>query len=111
MKENRLTARLLRSIVVICCTAMSYMGIDATWPPKNPFSFLGTAAWAAYFLILFFWIKNDRAPQILMMVGTILGTLSLLSTFFLGLIYTLPAVALMTYVHILSFKEPKSVPQ
>lgn len=116
MEENLLIGRLLRLIVAICCTAMSYMGIEASWPLyKMP---IWGSAWVAYFLILFFWIKNNRAPRILMIVGTLFGTISLFSTFllgpmglFLGLICTLPAIALMTYVHILSFKEPESVPQ
>lgn len=108
MKENLLIGRLLRLIAAIFFTALSYMGIKASWPLyKMP---IWGGAWVAYFLILFFWIRDDRAPKTLMLCGTILGTLSVISTFFIGLIYTLPAIALMTYVHILSFKEPESVP-
>ena len=109
MKENLLTARVLRLIVAIGCTAYSYIPIKESWPPhKSP---IWATAWASYFLILFFWIKNNRAPQVLVGVGTIFGTISLLFSFFGGLIYTLPAVVLMIYVLILSFKEPESAPQ
>lgn len=123
MKESPTKRRLWRLIVAICCTALSYIGLSsafAAWnlykslnisPVQNTFLYLFPLLWAAslvvYFLILFFWIKNGYAPKPLMIIGTTLGTLSIIP-FPVGLIFTLPAIILMIYVLIQSLARPKA---
>lgn len=122
MKKILTKRRLWRLIVAICCTALSYAGWGTSFyglyelfdpsPIRSP-SFdliilLWNAAWIAYFLILFFWIKNGYAPKPLMVIGTILGTLSTISTVFWGLIFALPAIVLMIYVLIQSVGTPQA---
>lgn len=123
MKENLLVGRLLRLIIAICCTALSYMGLATAFvgwtlyksfnisPTQDPFFYLfpllWAAAWVAYFLILLFWIKNGYAPKPLMIIGTTLGTLSIIP-FPLGVILALPAIILMIYVLIQSLTIPKA---
>ena len=124
MKKILTRRRLWRLIVAICCTAFSYIGLAAAFvgltlyksfnisavqdPSFYLFPLLWSAAWIAYFLILFFWIKNGYAPKPLMVIGTILGTLSTISTVFWGLIFALPAIVLMIYVLIQSVGTPQA---
>ena len=123
MKKILTKRRLWRLIVAICCAALSYMGLAAAFvglnlyksfnisPVQDPsfylFPLLWSAAWIAYFLILFFWIKNGYAPKPLMIIGTALGTLSIIP-FPLGLIFALPAIVLMIYVLIQSLSVSKN---
>lgn len=123
MKESPTKRRLWRLIVAICCTALSYIGLSSafvTWtlyksfnisPVQDPFFYLfpllWAVSWVAYFLILFFWIKNGYAPKPLMIIGTTLGTLSIIP-FPVGLIFALPAIVLMIYVLIQSLARPKA---
>lgn len=113
MKEGLLKSRLCRLIVAICCTVLSYMGLlaalhAASSSPQDLLSYLWGSAWVAYFLILFFWIKNDRAPKPLMVTGTALGCCSVAITVGWALIHTFPAVALMIYVYARSFDTPQA---
>lgn len=99
--------RLSRLITATVCTGASFIGILASWPrpPSDYLNHLWLTAWVAYFLILFFWIKDNRAPKWLMVIGTLLGTLSVLSTFGWAMPFVFPAIGLMVYVLLLSFKD------
>lgn len=123
MKESPTKRRLWRLIVAICCTALSYIGLSSAFvawtlyksfnisPAQDPFFYLfpllWAASWVAYFLILFFWIKNGYAPKPLMIIGTTLGALSIIP-FPVGALLTLPAIILMIYVLIQSLARPKA---
>lgn len=98
-----------RIIISIFCTLFSLPGVVATLSFGNLMWF---AAWVAYFSILYFWVKNNRAPVPLVVVGTVLGTVSLGSTFFAALPFTFPGVCLMTYIFFRSIIcEAESSPQ
>lgn len=86
-----------RLLFAIGCTLLSSFTVAQSWKAhlENP---LWMAAWTAYFLILFFWIKNGHAPKWLLAIGTVLGCLSLGSTNFFALLPTLASVLLMLYV-------------
>ncbi|MDO4794399.1 MAG: hypothetical protein Q4A28_00440 [Brachymonas sp.] len=86
-----------RLLIAIACTALSFKAFEATFRHQG---LLFILAWTAYFLILYFWIRYDRAPKALMITGSILGTLSVLGSFLVGLLLALPSVLLMLYVHI-----------
>lgn len=123
MKESPTKRHLWRLIVAICCTALSYIGLSSAFVAwtlyksfnisltQDPFFYLfpllWAASWVVYFLILFFWIKNGYAPKPLMIIGTTLGTLSIIP-FPVGLIFALPAIVLMIYVLIQSLARPKA---
>ncbi|MDR3158293.1 MAG: hypothetical protein LBU11_04635 [Zoogloeaceae bacterium] len=62
------------------------------------------AAWAAYFLILFFWVKSNRVPRVLLIAGALLGIASVLESDFFGLLWAFPAIALMFHVIWRSFR-------
>lgn len=117
-KEKLPNSRLWRLIAAISCTAMSYMGLgvafygalNVTYPYDSFFHFLSllwSAAWIAYFLILFLWIKNSRVPKPIMATGTTLGTLSVITTMHFSF-FALPAIILMLHVHARSFDIPKT---
>lgn len=85
-----------RLFSAVVCTAFSFMAIAASLDMKAP---LWLAAWGAYLIILIFWIKNNRAPMMLLVVGTVLGLASVISSpFFIALLWALPAIALMLHV-------------
>lgn len=94
-----------RVIVSIYCTFFSLVGVVATFSFG---SYLWFAAWVAYFSILYFWVKNNRAPVPLVVVGTVLGTVSLGSIFFAALVFTFPGVCLMTYIFFQSILSESS---
>ena len=96
--------RIYRLLAALACTAFSWLALAASWRTQTP---LWLAAWAVYLLILGFWIKNNRAPKPLLLVGTLLGGLSVLSSpFFIALLWALPAIALMLHVLRCSWRAP-----
>ena len=60
-----------------------------------------------FFNSLFLGQKN-RAPVPLVVVGTVLGTVSLGSTFFVALVFTFPGVCLMSYIFFQSILSESS---
>jgi hypothetical protein len=94
-----------RLLAAIVCTAFSFMAIKISWSIKSP---LFIAAWAAYLLILFYWVKSNRAPKALLIAGTLLGLASVLASFFVGLLWALPAIVLMLHVIWCSFRAQGS---
>jgi hypothetical protein len=90
---------LLRFLAAIVCTGFSFMAIDISINPiifnKTP---LFLASWCFYFVILCFWVKDNRAPKVLVIVGSILGVISVFASFFGALILAFPSVALMLHV-------------
>lgn len=101
-----------RLLFAIGCTLLSSFGIAQSWRLhlENP---LWMAAWAAYFAILFFWIRDGHAPKWLLAIGTVLGCLSLGSTNFFALLPTIASVILMLYVIIKStiHSKPEALSQ
>lgn len=88
--------RTYRLLAALACTAFSWLALAASWRSQTP---LWLAAWAVYLLILGFWIKDNRAPKPLLLVGTLLGGLSVLtSPFLIALLWALPAIGLMLHV-------------
>ena len=61
------------------------------------------AAWGMYFLILFFWMKNNSAPKALLIIGTILGVVSVVVSNYAGLLLAFPSIILMLHVIKCSF--------
>lgn len=97
-----------RLLAALVCTAASFLALEASWSVKAP---LWMAAWAAYGLILGFWIVRNRAPKGLMIGGTLLGLASVLtSPFFIALLWALPAIGLMLHVLRCSFRQPRPLP-
>lgn len=85
-----------RLIATILCTLPSLWAICISF---LSFNLLFIAAWLAYFLIAFFWIKNGYAPKMLMSTGTVLGLASLaVEGFLVPLIFTAGSVILMMHV-------------
>lgn len=98
-----------RIVAAFYCTLFSSFGMVATFSFGN---YIWLAAWIFYFLILYFWVKNGRAPVPLVVIGTVLGCISISKIFFAALIFTLPGVCLMTYIFFHSIiSEPDSTPQ
>jgi uncharacterized membrane protein len=91
-----------RLLAAIVCTAFSFMAIQMSFIIKSS---LFIAAWAAYLLILFFWVRSNRAPKALLIAGTLLGVVSVLVSLFTGLLLAFPAIALMLYVIWCSFRS------
>lgn len=84
-----------RLLAAVICTAFSCMAIAFSFSMKQP---LFIAAWGAYLLILFFWVRDNQAPKALLIIGTLLGVISLCASYFVGLLWAFPAVALMLHV-------------
>lgn len=95
---------LYRLLAAVICTAFSWLALAASWRTQTP---LWLAAWAVYLLILGFWIKDNRAPKPLLLLGTLLGGVSVLtSPFLLALLWALPAIGLMLHVLRCSWRAP-----
>ena len=63
-----------------------------------------------YFAILYFWIKDNRAPKALMITGTIMGVISVVSSIFYALFIVFPAIVLM--IHVIKctfFSKPQNI--
>jgi hypothetical protein len=90
-----------RLLAAIVCTAFSFMAIQMSFVMKSP---LFIAAWAAYLLILFFWVRSNRAPRALLIASTLLGIASVFESYFVGLLWAFPAIALMFHVIWCSFR-------
>lgn len=71
------------------------MALQISLAVINP---LWIAAWAVYFAILVFWVKDDRAPKSIVVLGAVLGTLSVISSYFVALLWAAPSIALMLHV-------------
>lgn len=93
-----------RLLAALACTAFSWLALAASFRSQAP---LWLAAWVLYALVLGFWIKDNRAPKPLLLIGTLLGGLSVLtSPFLLALLWALPAIALMLHVLRCSWRAP-----
>ena len=90
-----------RLFAAVVCTAFSFTAIDVSWTTKSP---LFIAAWVAYLLILVFWVRSNCAPKILLIAGTLLGVASVVGSYFVGLMWAFPAIALMLHVILCSFR-------
>lgn len=89
-----------RIIAAILCTAPSFLALFATQKMGEP---LFIAAWGMYFLILYFWVKNNYTPKILLIIGTILGVVSVVLSNYAGLLLAFPSIMLMFHVIKCSF--------
>ena len=88
----RMKYRLLAAIV---CTSFSFMAIHMSISIGSP---IFIAAWVAYFLIIYFWVKTNRAPKALLIAGSLLGLVSVIGSYFVGLMWAFPSIALMFHV-------------
>jgi len=57
------------------------------------------SAWALYFIICYRWVRFGYVSKKIRIIGAIVGTFALLSVPVFGMIYVLPAVFLMLYIH------------
>jgi len=92
-----------RFIAAITCTISSFMALAISIEVNAP---LFIPTWAFYFLILFFWVKDNYAPKTLIIIGTILGVTSVIASYFVALLWALPSVILMIHVIKCSFFPP-----
>ena len=60
------------------------------------------SAWALYFIIGYRWVRFGYVGKNIRILGAIVGSLALMSVPLFGVIYVLPAVLLMLYIHIKS---------
>jgi hypothetical protein len=86
--------------VAIVCTAFSCIALWISFLGKVP---LWITSWVMYFVILYFWIRYNRAPKALLIVGTSMGIISIISSSFLALIFAFPSIVLMFHVIKCSF--------
>ena len=84
-----------RLLAAIVCTAFSFMAIHMSFSIGSP---IFIAAWVAYFLIIYFWVKTNRAPKSLLIAGSLLGLVSVIGSYFVGLMWAFPSIALMSHV-------------
>jgi hypothetical protein len=94
---------IIRLMTAIICTCFSFMAIS--------FSLMGYApvllvAWGVYFLILYFWVKHNRAPKALVIIGTIVGIIAVVFSYFSAFFFAFPAIALMLHVIKCTFFMP-----
>jgi hypothetical protein len=89
-----------RLIAAILCTVPSFMALGISLKINTP---LFISTWAIYFLILFFWVKNNCAPKTLLIIGTVLGVTSVVLSNFVALLLAFPSIALMVHVIKCSF--------
>lgn len=84
-----------RLLVAVICTASSYMALrfSLAYP-----TWIWSTAWTAYFTILYFWVRYDRAPKALVVTGTVLGVLSVIGSYLMALLAAAPSIALMLHV-------------
>ncbi len=92
-----------RLLAALVCTGLSFM---ALWMSFQMPSLLWFAAWAAYIAIVFFWVRDNRAPRWLMVIGTLLGVTSVCMSLFMALFLASPAIGLMLHVLWCSFRPP-----
>ena len=86
---------MIRLIASMVCTGFSFIAIEASFDMKNP---LFIASWVFYFSILLFWVRDNSAPKPLLILGTIFGSISVVFSVFIGLLWAFPAIALMIHV-------------
>lgn len=67
------------------------------------------AAWVAYAIIALLWIKNNRVPKPIMLIGTALGVSSVIwGNFWAPLWATGPAIACMLHILKCTFTEAEA---
>lgn len=76
------------------------MAIDMSLKIAYP---LFIPAWVLYFIILFFWVRDNRAPKALVIIGAITGVLSVVFSLFTAIFWAFPSIALMLHVAKCSF--------
>lgn len=89
-----------RFIAAIICTSLSFMAIGLSLKIAFP---LFIPAWALYGLILFFWVRDNHAPKALVVIGLLVGTLSVVFSAFTALFWAFPSILLMIHVAKCSF--------
>ena len=93
--KHPIQSLIVRLTAAIMCTGFSFMAIEFSFETKNP---LFIASWIAYFLILIFWVRNNSAPKPLLILGTIMGSFSIVISMFIGLLWAFPAIVLIIHV-------------
>lgn len=98
--------RFLRFTIVFCCTIGSIFGIIVSFATQNK---LFMAAWLAYAVIAFLWIKNNRVPKSVMIIGTLLGVASVIwGNFWAPLWATGAGIACMLHILKCTFTEAEA---
>jgi hypothetical protein len=62
------------------------------------------SAWVVYLLILFFWVRSNRAPKALLIAGILLGVASVIRSFLFGALLASSAIVLMLHIIWCSFR-------
>jgi hypothetical protein len=89
-----------RFFTAVLCSCLSYMAIWLSLKIAFP---LFIPAWSLYFLMLFYWVRDNRAPKALVVIGFVVGVCSVVFSMFLAIILAFPAIILMLYVAKCSF--------
>ena len=97
--------RFLRFTIVFCCSIWSIMGIIVSFATQNK---LFMAAWLAYAVIALLWIKNNRVPKPIMIVGTLLGVASVIWGNLWVALWVGPAIACMLHILKCTFTEAEA---
>lgn len=93
-----------RIIAAILCTGLSFMAIGLSLKIAFP---LFIPAWVLYFFILFYWVRDNRAPKILIFIGAVVGALSVVLSAFTAILWAFPSIVLMLHVIKCSFWPQK----
>lgn len=89
-----------RLIAAILCTALSFMAIWMSFKIAFP---VFIPPWAIYISILFYWVRDNRAPKALVVIGAVVGVLSVVFSAFTAIFWAFPSIALMLHVTKCSF--------
>lgn len=104
---------IIRILVVILFTIPSFIGLILSFAMLGKLSsclsggpceldylgFLFSTAWYFYFIICYRWIKDCAVAKKTRMLGAFFGGISILVSAGFGLLFTLPSVVLMLYIH------------
>lgn len=60
-------------------------------------------AWVLYVVISFYWVRDNRAPKVLVVIGGVVGILSVVFSAFTAIFWAFPSIALMLNVIKCSF--------
>lgn len=89
-----------RFFTAVLCSSFSYMAILLSLNIAFP---LFIPAWSLYFLILFYWVRDNRAPKALVVIGFVVGVCSVVFSMFMAIVLAFPAIILMLHVAKCSF--------
>ena len=94
-----------RLIAAILCTGLSFIAIGLSLKIAYP---IFIPAWLLYFSILFYWVRDNRAPKALVVIGAVVGFSSVLFSALTAVLWAFPSIAIMLHVAKCSFWPKKT---